>query len=87
MGASVYYIKEPTDLLCGYRGKTVVVEVKRLIGKRDPKPSRFTPQQLAFFRDWKGGPVATVCDVDSAIRLLRGLDAQLLPAEPAQVAG
>ena len=71
MGAVVYLIKEPIDLLVGFRGITLVVEVKNLKGRG----KRFTPQQVDFFKDWKGGPVATVCDVEGAIRLLKTVEA------------
>lgn len=75
MGAFVWIIGLPVDLLVGYKGKTVMVEVKKLVGKRDPKPTKHTDLQLGFFSNWKGGPVATVCDVDGAIRLLKSLEA------------
>lgn len=75
MGAVVWVIGLPLDLLCGYRGHTLLVEVKRLTGKREPKPTSYTPLQIDFMATWKGGPVATVCDVDGAIRLLKSLEA------------
>lgn len=74
MGAYVWAIGLPVDLLCGYRGHTILVEVKKLVGKREPKPTSYTPLQKDFLSEWRGGPVATVCDVDSAIRLLKSLD-------------
>lgn len=74
MGASVWLIKLPTDLLVGYRGKTLVVECKVMTGKRNPKPSDYTPLQEGFLATWKGGPVATVCDVEGAIRVLKSLE-------------
>lgn len=75
MGATVWIIGLPVDLLCGYKGHTILVEVKRLTGKRQPKPTKYTPLQKDFFATWKGGPVATVCDVEGAIRLLKSLEA------------
>ena len=51
MGASVYVIGEPVDLLVGYAGKTCAVEVK------NPKSSRgkiLTRQQIEFFAEFKG---------------------------------
>lgn len=76
MGAYVWLIRTPVDILVGYRGHTVLVEVKKLVGKRVPKPTKYTPLQLEFLATWKGGPVATVCDVDGAIRLLKSLEVQ-----------
>lgn len=76
MGAVVWVIGLPLDLLVGYRGRTLLVECKSVVGKRDPKPAKYTPLQKSFMSEWKGGPVATVCDVDGAIRLLKTLEAQ-----------
>lgn len=75
MGATVWVIGLPLDLLCGYRGHTLLIECKTLVGKRDPKASRYTTLQLDFFRDWKGGPVATVVDAEGAVRVLKSLEA------------
>lgn len=75
MGAYVWVIGLPVDLAVGWRGRTILVEVKVMTGKRNPKPSGYTKLQTEFLRDWKGGPVATVCDVDSAVRLLRSVEA------------
>ena len=69
-GASVWIIGLPVDLLVGYAGQTVPVEVKGLTGKRSPKPRRYTELQAEFMRTWQGGPVATFTDVDGALRLL-----------------
>ena len=69
-GASVWVIGLPVDLVVGVSGTTALVEVKTLIGKKAPKPASYTPLQQAFMADWLGGPVATVCDVDSALRLV-----------------
>jgi hypothetical protein len=67
-GCSVYYVKEPCDLLVGKRGQTVLVEVKTDKG-------RYTPAQIAFMQTWNGGPVATIRDVEGALTLARSLDA------------
>ena len=52
------------DLLVGYNGETLLMEIKR-----DSK-SRFTPDQLDFMGKWKGGAVSRVDSVDAAIRAL-----------------
>jgi hypothetical protein len=57
-----------TDLVVGYCGCTALVEIKR-----DAK-SRFTEEQLKFMKDWKGGVIARIEDVDSAIRLLKTME-------------
>lgn len=52
------------DLLCGYEGETLLMEIKR-----DSK-AKFTPDQLEFMSNWKGGAVSRVDSVDAAIRAL-----------------
>lgn len=74
-GASVWIIGLPVDLLIGKHGKTALVECKRLEGKRQPKPARYTELQVSFLLDWRGGPVATVTDVAGALRVLATMEA------------
>lgn len=71
MGASVWVIGLPVDLLVGAAGKTALVEVKRIVGKRAPKAASYTPLQGAFMAAWNGGTVATITDVDGAITLVK----------------
>jgi hypothetical protein len=52
------------DLLVGYAGETVLMEIKR-----DAK-AKFTPDQLDFLSKWKGGAISRVDNVDAAIRAL-----------------
>jgi Holliday junction resolvase len=52
------------DLLVGYNGETILMEIKR-----DSK-SRFTPDQLDFMGKWKGGAISRVDSIDAAIRAL-----------------
>lgn len=51
------------DLLVGYQGETILMEVKMPKGK-------FTPDQLDFLAKWRGGPISRVDSVDAAIRAL-----------------
>jgi len=51
------------DLLVGYAGETMLMEVKMPKGK-------FTPDQLDFLGKWKGGAISRVDSVDAAIRAL-----------------
>jgi hypothetical protein len=69
-GATVWFIQVPVDLLVGFRGKTMLIECKSKAGKRAPKPKAHTPLQRDFMATWNGGPVATVCDVEGALRAL-----------------
>ena len=52
------------DLLVGYAGLTLLMEIKR-----DSK-ARFTADQLDFMSKWKGGAISRVDSVDAAIRAL-----------------
>jgi hypothetical protein len=70
-GASVYIIKLPTDLLVGYRGRTLIVEVKD--GDKAPSKQALTKVQSEFMSTWRGGPVATVNSVESALRAINCL--------------
>lgn len=69
-GASVWIIGLPVDLLIGYAGRTALVEVKSVTGKRNPKPSRHTQLQKDFMLSWRGSTVATVTDPEGALRVL-----------------
>ena len=68
IGASVWIIGLPLDLLVGYRGRTYLMECKRLEGKREPKPADHTGLQKRFMATWAGGAYATVTDAEGAIR-------------------
>lgn len=72
-GATVWAIGLPVDLLIGVAGKTALAEVKTLTGKRAPKAASYTPLQQSFLSDWRGGTVATLTDVDSALRLVAAM--------------
>ena len=72
-GASVWIIGIPVDLLVGFRGMTIAVEIKTITGKRAPKPSKHTALQREFMATWRGGPVATVTDVEGALRAVGAL--------------
>lgn len=48
VGATVDVIGEPVDLLVGWNGRNLLLEVKR-----DAK-AQLQPSQEAFFREWRG---------------------------------
>lgn len=73
-GASVWIIGLPVDLLVGYRQQSMLMEVKTLTGKRNPKPARHTQLQKDFMLSWSGGPVSTVTDVEGALTALKVLE-------------
>jgi hypothetical protein len=56
------------DLLIGYRGKSILVEIKR-----DAKAT-FTEPQIKFMQEWRGGAVSRIDSIDAAIRLVKLLD-------------
>jgi hypothetical protein len=54
------------DLLVGRQGRTYLLEVKD--GRKPPSARQLTDEQLTWHGAWKGGTLAVVCDVESAIR-------------------
>jgi hypothetical protein len=65
VGAYVWIIGLPVDLLVGYRNHTFLVEIKR-----DSKAT-FTVKQDDFFENWKGGTLARIDSPESALRMLK----------------
>ena len=57
-----------SDLILGYRGRTILLEVKGPKGK-------LTPQQIAFHAAWTGSPVVILRSEAEAITLMSNLDA------------
>ena len=49
IGAHVLYIKEPVDLLVGFRKRNILLEVKNVHGKNE-----LTKAQREFFATWPG---------------------------------
>ena len=69
-GATVWVIGLPVDTVWGFAGKTALVEIKTKVGKKSPHAAKHTELQKRFMAEWRGGTVATVTDVDGALRLL-----------------
>ncbi len=63
VGATVDVIGEPVDLLVGWRGVNLLMEVKK-----DAK-AKLQPSQVAFFSEWRGR-VHRVNSVADALSLL-----------------
>ena len=63
-GAYVWVIGLPVDLLCGFRGHTWLIEIKR-----DSK-ARLTPLQQDFFENWSGSTLARVDGPEAALRMI-----------------
>jgi hypothetical protein len=66
IGAKCFYIKEPVDLLVGYRGRNLLLEVKNREGK-----NRITKAQAEFLATWPGD-VQVVWSVEEAISAVVG---------------
>ena len=71
-GASVQSLagvgKGVPDLLVGFQGKTLLMEVKD--GRKTPSERRLTDDQIRWHGAWNGGPLAIVDGVDAALRML-----------------
>lgn len=57
------------DLLVGYRGYTILMEVKD--GRKPPSARKLTEEEQKFFDNWTGGMLAIVNSVDEALELLK----------------
>lgn len=69
-GAYVWIIGLPVDLLVGYKGYTVLMEVK------DGPRKRLTTLQDTFFENWTGDTLSRVDGPEAALNVLRVIDAQ-----------
>ena len=67
-GAYVWIIGLPVDLLVGYRGHTMLMEVKT--GPKKP----LTALQHAFFANWTGGTLARVDGPEAALNALKVIE-------------
>jgi hypothetical protein len=57
------------DLLVGYRGYTLLLEVKD--GNKSPSARALTSAEQKFFDEWTGGLLAVVNNVDEALDILK----------------
>jgi hypothetical protein len=57
------------DLLVGYKGHTLLLEVKD--GKKVPSARVLTPAEKKFFEEWTGGMLAIVNSAEEAIEILK----------------
>ena len=71
IGATVYRIGTPVDLLVGYRARNLLLECKNPSGR-----NRKTPLQEEFFKTWRG-QVRIVRNAEEAIKCV--LEAYTLP--------
>lgn len=64
VGATVYPMDKPLDLLVGFRGVNYLLEVKN--GAQPPSWQRITDDQREFLDGWKGQAIV-VNSVDTAL--------------------
>lgn len=57
------------DLLVGYKGYTILMEVKD--GKKPPSARELTAAEKKFFEEWTGGLLAIVNNAEEAIEILK----------------
>ena len=57
------------DLLVGYRGFTILMEVKD--GTKPPSARRLTEAEEKFFMEWTGGLLVVVNSVEEALEVLK----------------
>ena len=57
------------DLLVGYNGYTLLLEVKD--GNKPPSARELTPAEAKFFKEWTGGMIAVVNSVEEALDILK----------------
>jgi len=60
------------DLLVGYRGFTILMEVKD--GNKTPSQRKLTEAEQKFFDEWTGGLIAIVQSVEDALAILRSCE-------------
>lgn len=58
------------DLLVGWRGRTVLLEVKD--GSLPPSKRALTPDEVAWSVAWQGSPVIVVYNPEEAVRAVVG---------------
>jgi hypothetical protein len=57
------------DLLVGYNGQTILMEVKD--GNKVPSARKLTEAEQKFFDEWRGGLLAVVNSAEEAIEILK----------------
>jgi hypothetical protein len=60
------------DLLVGYRGYTILMEVKD--GNKSPSKRKLTEAEQKFFDEWTGGLIAVVESIEDALAILRACE-------------
>ena len=61
--ATVFRLNQPVDIIIGYRGRTVLAEIKTGKGK-------LNENQIKFIQRWNGGDIPILRNSDDAINLI-----------------
>ena len=69
IGCIVVRLDKPLDLLCGYKGRNWLLEVKGEGG-------RLTKDQVEFLESWKG-QAAVIREAEEAIRIVTGASVEM----------
>lgn len=67
-GAYVSFLDAPCDLLVGYKGRVILLEVKD--GNKPPSARKLTPNEQKFHDEWTGGSLHIVTCIQEAIDTL-----------------
>ena len=60
------------DLVVGYQGRTILMELKDPDATKRSTGSRLTPAQAAFHASWRGDTLIVVSSVDQALGAVTG---------------
>jgi hypothetical protein len=74
-GAVVRYVTQGDgipDLLVGYHGYTILMEVKD--GNKPPSARKLTDAEAKFFEEWTGGMLVKVESVEEALDILKSCE-------------
>jgi hypothetical protein len=69
IGAKVYHVRKPLDLLVGYRGENILMEVKN--PEKKGHADEFTKEETDFIATWPGR-IAICYTIDEAIAAVIG---------------
>lgn len=57
------------DVIVGYKDRTIFVEIK------SGSKAKFTPHQIEFINEWRGGKIERVETVDDVVKIINSINA------------